>query len=552
MRKLFSKKLGALLLGASLLMGSQAVAAEKKGGTLVGPVVTTSMVRNFNPYTQNVNRSPAPGLMYEPLLVYNFRQNKIEYRLATAFEYSDDLMSITYTIRDGAKWSDGNPFTADDVVFTFDMAKKFPAVDIAGLFVGENPKVKSVEKVGDNQVRFNLTKVNTTIEWFIPDQLIVPKHIWEKVDDPSTFKNENPVGSGPLTHVKRAQPQQQVICRNPHYWEAGKPNIDCVRLRQFQSNDQVQAALIRGEIDWGSNFIPDIEKTFVAKDPANHHFWYPAGSSVNIHLNTAKKPFDDIAVRQAFSMALDRPSIVELATYGYASENPHVTGFGDFFAQWYDDGVNAKYDYLNKYDPAAANKLLDDAGYKDTDGDGYRENKDGSPISFNIMVVNGWTDWVQSVQMTTEFLKDIGIRGKTRTVEWGQYVENWKGQKFDAGILWGDTGVTPYRFFEPMLHTRNAGQSFQANHGMTDPAYDKLLDDYAATVDPAKHREIINKLQEAVASNLMVIPVFSNPTWYQYSTKRFVGWPSAENPFINPNFYHPGERVMMVNALSKK
>ena len=101
-----------------------------------------------------------------------------------------------------------------------------------------------------------------------------------------------------------------------------------------------------------------------------------------IHLNTTQKPFSDLAFRQAFSVALDRWEIVDLATYGYASANPHITGIGDFYEKWYNDEINEQYDWLNEYDPDKAMEILDNAGYEDVDGDGFRENPDGTPIDF--------------------------------------------------------------------------------------------------------------------------------------------------------------------------
>lgn len=545
------KKVVLLLVGISLCLAYSAF-AQKRGGTVVGPVITTVMIKNFNPFTQNVNKSVPGGFMYETLLVYNFRNNKIDYLLATGFEYSKDLMSITYNIRKGVKWSDGKPLTADDVVFSHKMAQKNSKVDVQGLYVTDNPKIKNIVKVDSHTVRFELTKVDTTIEWLIPLMYVVPKHIWASVKDPAEFKNENPVGSGVFTKVKRFNANQVTVCRNPHYWDAPKPYVDCLRLRQFQGNDQIQAALIRGEIDWGSNFIPDIEKTFVAKDPKNNKFWYPAGCTVPMILNNDKKPMDDLKFRQAFSMALDRKNIVDLATYGYATENPHITGIGDFFGTWYNDEINKKYDYLNQYNPKAANKLLDEAGYKDQDGDGFRDLPDGTPIKINMMVVGGWTDWVQTVQMISDQLKDVGIKGKTRTVEWGQYAEGFTKRTFDAGILWSGTGVSPYRFYEPILRSTSEGKLFEGGHGFNSPEIDALLDSYTKTGDKVEQKKIIDQLQEIFAANLPIIPIFSNPTWYQYSTKRFVGWPTAENPYINPNFYDVGDRVIMIKNIHKK
>jgi len=547
------KKRICLVLALSLLLAFSAL-GQKQGGTLNGPVITTAFVENFNPFTQDANRNPARGFMYDVLVVYNVRQNTVDYRLATSLEYSDDLLSITYHLREGVKWSDGEDFTADDVVFSYKLGQSYPALDVMGLFQGDTPKLTGVEKVDDYTVRFTLSQVDTTVEWFIPSHHIVAEHIWKDVEDPATFENLNPVGTGPLTQVEKFNQQQITVCRNPEYWEEGKPYIDCVRLRQYQGNDQVQAALIRGEIDWGSNFIPDIEKTYAAKDPENHKFWYPAASPVAIHLNTTKQPFSDLAFRQAFSVALDRDEIVDLATYGYASVNPHITGLGDFYEKWYNDEINEQYDWLNEFDPDKAIEILDEAGYKDVDGDGFRENPDGTPIEFGIMVVNGWTDWVQSVQMVTEYLKEIGIRAKTKTVEWGQYVNNWKNQDFDAGMLWGTAGVSPYRFYEEHLHSRHRGSIaiYQANHGFNSPETDALIESYAKTADLEEQRKIVDQMQILMAENLPIIPIFSNPVWYQYSTKRFVGWPTEEDPFINPNFYDAGERVIMINNISQK
>jgi peptide/nickel transport system substrate-binding protein len=114
--------------------------------------------------------------------------------------------------------------------------------------------------------------------------------------------------------------------------------------------------------------------------------------------------------------------------------------------------------------------------------------------------------------------------------------------------------VTPYRFYEPLLKSRNIETpgAFEAKHGWSSPEVDSLLDAYVTTLDQEKQREIINQLQEVVAKKLMIIPVFSNPTWYQYTTRNFVGWPTAENPYINPNFYDAGERVILINNLYKR
>lgn len=541
------------LLTGLMLAGSPIHAEEpKKGGTVTGPVIANTLIENFNPYTQQAGANPSRGFIYEPMLFQNTLRNKVEYRLAESFEYSDDLKSVTFKLRDGLKWSDGKPLTTDDILFSHEMAKNDAKIDVYALWQGDKPKLSSIEALDKRTVKFTMAEPDSAVHGLIAAHYIVPKHIWAEQKDPVEFRNKKPVGSGPLTEIKNFKPQQMIVCRNPNYWDAGKPHVDCLKLRQFKGNDQVQTALMRGEIDWGSNFIPDVEKTFVAKDPENNHFWYPAGPTVSIFLNTTQKPMDNLAFRQAFSMALNRSEIVDLATYGYASENPHITGIGNFFREWYDKDVNAKYDYLNEYNPEKAKALLDEAGYKDTNGDGMRENPDGSEAKINIMVVNGWTDWVQTVQMATEYLREIGIDASTRTVEIGNLIENFKNAEYQAGILWGDVGSTPHSFYQNVLHTKGKGVALQANHGIYSDEMDSLLDEFTRTTDKARQLEISAKLQEFVAKNLMLIPIFSNPEWYQYSTSRFVGWPTEKDPYINPRFYDDGSRALMINNLHLK
>ena len=124
------------------------------------------------------------------------------------------------------------------------------------------------------------------------------------------------------------------ICRNPNYYIKGKPYLDCVKYRAFSDNSQIQPALMNDEIDWGSNFIADIDKTYVQTNPENHHYWYPANDAIHIYLNTKKKPFSDLNFRKAFSMAMDREAIVELAAYGYPTVNFFPGGLGNYFEKF--------------------------------------------------------------------------------------------------------------------------------------------------------------------------------------------------------------------------
>lgn len=252
-------------------------------------------------------------------------------------------------------------------------------------------------------------------------------------------------------------------------------------------------------------------------------------------------------------MALDRPMIVDLAAYGYPTAETHVTGIGEFFKAHHNDEVNQKYDYLAEYNPEKAMQLLDEAGFKDTDGDGFLENPDGSPIDFEIQVVNGWTDWVQTVQMVSEYLAEIGIRATTRTVDWSVYDSALKDGSYDASINWSRTnGEDPIQAYRDYFYTSQQGRSWHTNHGISSESVDRLIDEYVAIDDRARRDQILAELMEFTASNLAFVPLFSNPTWYQYNRTRIDGWPTEQDPFVQPVFYNAGTKLLVFERLYSK
>jgi peptide/nickel transport system substrate-binding protein len=148
--------------------------------------------------------------IYEPLVIFNANDGgKPVWRLATSYKFSDDLKSITYELRPGVKWSDGQPLTSADVKYTIDLMLKNPAVDTVG--VGQT--VASVEAPSPTEVTIKLKAVNSEFPESLADLAVVPEHIWKDVADPVAFKNEKPVGSGPMTEVRRFTPQVYEHCR---------------------------------------------------------------------------------------------------------------------------------------------------------------------------------------------------------------------------------------------------------------------------------------------------------------------------------------------------
>lgn len=549
-------------LSAGLVLAATALSATALSSTVAGaeailtalPVQRTAWIENYNPYNQSSRLPSVNDFIYEPLIVFNtLKGGEPNYRLATAHAYSDDLKSVTVTLRDGVTWSDGAPFTAKDVVFSIDLVKKHKALDIYGL----DKIVASAEAVDARTVRFNLTDVNTGALIQIVRLAIVPEHVWAKVEDPVTFTNPAPVGTGPLTEIRRFTPQEYVQCRNPNYWDAATLKVDCMRFPQIGTNEQALAAAARGEIDWMGSFLPDIEKTFVAQDPENHKYWFPAGSLVVFMMNMEaknegnKEAFTDVSFRRAVSMSYDREAMVDIAGYGYPTINQYPSGLGQAFHSWANPQVDAEFGKFTKYDVEAAKALLAEAGYKDLDGDGLIESPSGKKIAFDIIVPNGWTDWVNTVQLAVEGLTAIGVSAKVATPEQAVWTDSLINGNYDMAINSVFNGVTPQYHYDLALHARHQGKTrFGATRYQND-TLSGLLDGFFKTADAEKQKAIMNDIQMEIGRDMPFVAVFNNPLWYEYSTKRFTGFFSAENPVAKPVIHdETPERLLHLLSLT--
>ncbi len=527
------------------------VFAEKKrqGGTLVIACEhSEGWTRNFNPFYQKALYST--DMVFDRMILYNLMQGgKAVPRLATQFSYSKDMKSITYTLRKGVQWSDGKAFDADDVIFTFGLIRKFKALD----WTGATDKIKSVIKVDPFSVQFNLNQVDVSIEWLIGQIPIVPEHQWREIKDPANFLNPNPVGTGPFTQIASFSSQNYTLCRNPQYWEKEKPYIDCLQFPALSGNEQIQAELIRGKVDWAGIFIPDIEKEYVSKNPKHFHYWFPPHNNISLYMNTTKPPFNDLAFRRALSMSIDRDSIVEVATYGHAIVSRYPTGLGELYKDWYDEKVNNSVGKLGTYAPLEAKRILTQAGYRDRDNDGFREKPDGSSLLFKISVVKGWTDWETSVRMITEYLEEIGIRAERQSLGFQDWLDRLKKGNYDVAIGWGEIGQSPWWVYYSLLSSSLMKDKAEGTSWArwSNEEAEQLLQEYTQTTDPVKHKKIIGNLQRIVAENVPIIPLFSNPSWYEYNDSRFIGWVTADNPFVRPMCYRDvKERVLHVLNLS--
>ncbi|MEQ8445919.1 MAG: ABC transporter substrate-binding protein [Pelagibacterium sp.] len=544
---------GALLASVLVLPAGAALAQDDRAILTIVPQQLTAWVENYNPFNTTTVLPTVIDFMYEPLVVFNALQGGTpEYRLAESYEYSDDLLTLTFTLREGLTWSDGMPLTANDVAFTFDLMAEYPALDARAVW----PKLDSVTAVDDRTVEIKMKEIDAGLIYQLVQVYPVPEHIWAEVGDPVTYSNNTTIGSGPLTEIERFTPQEYIQCANPNYWDAESLHVDCVRLPQLANNDQVLTAAANGELDWFGSFLPDIERTYVGNDPDNHGYWFPAGSPVFFSLNMETsepgldEAFNDVAFRRAFSMAMDRQAMVDIAGYGYPTVNDYPSGLGRAYHSWNNPEVEAEYGQYTQFDIEGARALLDEAGYADADGDGFIDSPSGEPIAFSIIVPNGWTDWVNTVQLAVEGLNELGINASMQTPESPAWTDQLISGDYQAAINSVTTGVTPHYFMDQSLHSRHIGQSRFQSSRYTNPELDAALDAFNGTTDEAEQTELMNEVQMLIAADMPLINVFNNPLWYEYNTARFTGFFNADNPVARPVVYSGvPERLLHLLAL---
>lgn len=498
--------------------------------------------RDFNPYSASAPYG-TQGTIFETLLFDSITAKTIQPWLATSYTFSSDARSVTFHLRQGVLWSDGQPFSADDVVFTFNMLHQYPGADLNNLW-GTLARVVAPDP---HTVIFTFQKAAPALLYFLANTWIVPKHIWEGVGDPTKFTNPNPVGTGPYI-LKSFSPQQVDLVKNPHYWQPGKPEVQEVRFLSVTSNQTIDLQLANGTLDWAGVGEPNIQRLYLNADPAHRHVWAPFYDVTAFYPNLKRYPFNVLAVRQAISAALDRGQMSRNAEGGWEPvANPMMLPLPqdkDFL----DPSLTS---VTFQRDLARSAQLLQQAGF--TRGpDGIYVDKRGKKLSFQIDVVTGWNDYITICQIAAQNLKEAGIEATVNIMGFSDFINAIQIGSFDVAMDATWAGPTPYYRYSQLLSSGNTapiGQVAATNYERwSDPVTDQLLRQYASTLDPSVQRQAIVGLEQIVAQQMPVIPLLDEVSWNEYTTLRFSGWPTAQHPYANPTpWQFPDNEVVLLN-----
>jgi len=475
--------------------------------------------------------------------------------LATSYKWEDNNLKMVVTIRKDVKWNDGVPFTPEDVVFTFNLLKKYPALDANGIW-SDISGLQSVEASGGN-VTFTFSKSNTSMYYYILRTRIVPEHIWVNVQDPTTFLNaDNPIGTGPFLRTSYSVANNtEYFSKNPNYWWKGRPYIDGIRMIGSVSNEAAFLQMLKGETDQNDIAIADPVRTWVNKNSQNNLMFWPTYSSNFLLMNDAKSPFDNATFRKAISLAINKKLLEDRAywgTGGYDISQTQIISAQK--SEWYDTSLATLDTYLNSYNPAEAQKLLASIGYTKNSA-GVLIGPNGKPLpTFNILVGTGWTDFITMAQNIIPELKAIGIDTTMVQQSYSTYQSLLMTGNFDIAILNGSPQLGPnpfYAYYSEFYPGFSAplGQSAISDYSRyTNPVITKALNEFMSSSDLTTQKQAMYTIEKVLLNDLPMI-VLTNRTGFDlYSQKTFVGWPTLENPYSNGwNIYGLGMELVALN-----
>jgi peptide/nickel transport system substrate-binding protein len=515
-----------------------------------------AFVRNFNPYVQGLPSSSfVRGGMYEPLVITTPAGGGRQYKwLAESLTWSKDARTLTLKIRRGVTWTDGKPLTAADVVYSLTAGKQDATMDILGAYrPGSN--IASVRQRGSHTVLITLkTRDSEFVSVNLNGVFIVPKHVFSKVADINKFLNPNPVGSGPFVRVSKFSSQQYVLEKNQNYWLKGSPKIACLEYIQATSNDAALLQIVSGQADWTHNFVPNVEKAYIAKSPKYYHAFYATTAyPISLMFDTQQYPYSITAFRKAVSRAIDRNKVSKLGEYGYAPPTDAI-GLRGLFPSWLDKSVAARARQMANYNPAAAKALLTGAGFTYRGDELYDPR--GNRVKFDVHVISGWSDWVASLQIITKNLKDIGIDANVKLEpDWGSWFPNATSTK-TVTLLWQTAATgSPFGFFFNNMHKNTYVPSGEdaVNTGnfahFQSAKATSLLDQWKATLDKAKQKRLTTQLSNLWLDQLPIVPLFIGPQWSTYSTKFFHCFPKPKDFYTRPIFNSFPDNVVALTRI---
>ncbi len=508
--------------------GSAASSAPATAATLrVWAGSTTPITVDFNPFHVDTALYGTYGPIYEPLFFFNQLSSDAPVpMIGQSYNYSADGKTITITIKPGLKWSDGQALTADDVAFTM------------GYGPNKTDKMISATATDDTTIVLKYSSPQfTAASQLLGSTMIVPRHVWSKIDNYMKETNDNPVGSGAYV-VKTTSDASYTFTANPNYRDPVP--ITNVQFLGIDSNQSGQDLLSTGQIDWTGMFIanPDSVTGTGAIGTMNQQ----QDPTVMVTCADASKGCKgdqtDVAVRQALNVAIDRSQLAEKAWVNLVGKANPAFVLLPRDQKWLTDSSLAE--SPQTANAAQAGQILEAAGYTKDDKGFYAKN--GKEISLDLFSPDGWTDYNDAAKLIAEQAGKAGIKITARTVSEAEYwtpVTNGDFQLAMYGLTQSVvadpfSNYDQYFFGKSTAKVGDAPVRGQNYSRYSNAVVNAAVEAAAATDDEATKKAEYAKIQAQIAIDLPYIPVVLNASQAFFNTKNFTGWPTDTNLYADP------------------
>ncbi len=521
-------RLAALMVSGLIVVGAASMASAQSPSATDEKVTFTVGMTNdaitFNPmFMIETPEYATADLIYDTFLGWEQEDFDTKGNLATDWTQSEDGLTWTFNVRQDATWHDGEPFTAGDIAATFNWILD----QGVGNFIDYLPYTRSITAPDDSTLVWETT-IPTGAPVYPPYIYILPEHVLSQYDSKADFKKwkgfPDAIGTGPFKMVEWRRGDFWRLEANEDYW-GGAPKIDEFVFRIFQNEDAMIEALKQGEIDFADDISANLfdsigdepnittnagnPTTFaqMSFNQCTDEVAYCRNTGFNHHPATT-----DLAFRTAVEYAIDREVLVDRVKLGYAEPGYTVV-------------PNPKWHLTPEspisYDPDEANRILDEAGYADTDGDGIRETPDGEPMSMRFIVRAEAPETVEAGEFIVEWLRDIGVELKTEAVRDSKLTDIWYTNDYDV-YIWG-WGVEPDPNFQ--LSTYQANQcGIWSDTCYNNDEYDQLFKDQQKAASIEERASIVDQMQQILYDDRPEIVLWYDQYLQAYRSDKWTGF----------------------------
>lgn len=457
------------------------------------------------------------GLTNTPLVIYK-PDLDIAPGLASSWEIAKDGKSIKFTLVKNATWSDGKPVTAEDVAFSLDYWKKNKLYAQGIWFDAYLDHIDILNNYTIN-VFFNEPVAVASLTTVIAGTSILPKHVWEKVEQPKDYDgSDGMVGCGPFIFERYDKDAQIVYLKaNPNFF-AGKTSIERIEWRYYRTLDALLLALKKGDIDTQLEYYNPVPGVYAADLLKSENIKLITVPDVGVPLHMVfgfrEYPTNITEFRQAVSYAIDYKALVDMIAAGYGE----VPGKGYSVPQL--PGYNPNLPKL-EYNTTKAEDILNSSGFIDKDGDGYREAPNGTKLHIPIDVASSKPSQVRAAEIIDRELHQIGLDtyvetlsqdAASRKVWTDKNYYMFVGLSTPYGNLWANSGVSYYVDMPGMYGTSKDPELIDLTNKVV---YSKNIDELKAAR---------SAVQDYVAKKQPIIPLIWGDAIYPVRTDRWEGW----------------------------